>query len=327
MNEVLPKEDNALAIITKQNVVQFFAEKGLDPVIEKIKKEVNAFVPDMTTEKGRKDIASFAYRIAKMKTQMDDLGKDLVSGIKQQAKIIDAERGRAWDIIEQLQKDVRKPLTEWEEKDALRVAEHKKHLEELQALIVLPLQPSLEELQRRFDVVNTLKNRDFEEFKVLSDTAISAAITGLTQKIELTKKQAADQAELERLQSAEKERQQKEREERLQKEAADKAKTDAETAARATLEKAAKETADATARADRAEKEKNDAIEKERKRVADEKKAEEDAAAKREANKKHRTKINNEVLEALKKIVDEDTGKAIIEAIVKEKIPHTKITY
>lgn len=70
------------------------------------------------------------------------------------------------------------------------------------------------------------------------------------------------------------------------------------------------------------------AIEAERQRVANAKKAEDDATAAREKNRKHVAGINNEVLAALKGLgVVEEIGKAIIAAIVRGAISHTKIEY
>lgn len=47
--------------------VQLFSENGLDPVLNKIKEEIDKFVPNVETEKGRKEIASFSRKIASSK--------------------------------------------------------------------------------------------------------------------------------------------------------------------------------------------------------------------------------------------------------------------
>ncbi|OCS62006.1 hypothetical protein BBZ50_02590 [Escherichia coli] len=51
-----------------------------------------SFVPDITTAKGRKEIASLAYKVAQTKTYLDGLGKDLVAELKEIPKLIDANR-------------------------------------------------------------------------------------------------------------------------------------------------------------------------------------------------------------------------------------------
>ena len=115
---------NDLAIIEALNPVALFTQAGLDPILEKIEKEAKSFLVDISTDKGRKEAASLAYKIAQSKTALDKLGKDLVSGWKEQAKKVDAERARAWDRLEALQKEVRAPLTEWENREKDRVAAH-----------------------------------------------------------------------------------------------------------------------------------------------------------------------------------------------------------
>lgn len=68
-------------------------------------------------------------------------------------------------------------------------------------------------------------------------------------------------------------------------------------------------------------------------RIEAERKAEAEAAAKREADKKHRAKINNEAIDALVTVLAGDTylartaATAIIEAIAKGTVPHVKISY
>ncbi len=350
MNDILPPETNALAVINEKNVVQFFAEKGLDPVLEKIREEVASFKPDMTTETGRAAIASFAFKIAKMKNRMDDLGKQLVSGIKQQAKVIDAERSRAWDVIEALQHQVRKPLTEWEEKEKQRVANHKSTLDSISGSLALPINVSIAEIESRLVALSTFVGKDFEEFSDLTNQTLNNAIEQLTFKLDAMKKAEADRLELVRLQQAEEDRKRKEREEEIARDAAAKAKKEAEDKAetdRIAAEKKAKDEADASAnreaaekaRADKAEADKAAAIEQariekeaavaaERKRADDEKKKSDDEAAAREKDKKHKAKINNEALAALSAITGaEASAKKIIEAIAKSQIPHVKITY
>ena len=71
---VVPSKENALEVYQKQN--------GLDPFLEQIKKEIDSFVPDVTTKKGRDAIASMAYKVAKSKTALDDVGKELVADLR-----------------------------------------------------------------------------------------------------------------------------------------------------------------------------------------------------------------------------------------------------
>lgn len=77
----------------------------------------------------------------------------------------------------------------------------------------------------------------------------------------------------------------------------------------------------------------DEAIEKERKRQEDEKEAERLATEKREKNKRHRAKINNEAVEPIRKIAADFEGspvniaQEIIKAIAKGEVPHVQINY
>ena len=68
-----------------------------------------------------------------------------------------------------------------------------------------------------------------------------------------------------------------------------------------------------------------EAVEKERKRAEEEKRKELEETAKREADKKHHSKIHNEILAAL--IKESKDPKDVVRAIARGKIPHVSINY
>lgn len=85
-----------------------------------------SFVPDITTAKGRKEIASLAYKVAQTKTYLDGLGKDLVAELKEIPKLIDANRKTVRDRLDELKAKARQPLTDYEEEQARIKAEEAK---------------------------------------------------------------------------------------------------------------------------------------------------------------------------------------------------------
>lgn len=81
------------AVPTKENALAVFRmPKGLDPFLAKIREEIDGFIPDVTTRKGREAIASIAHKVARSKTALDNVGKELVAELKDIPKKIDAER-------------------------------------------------------------------------------------------------------------------------------------------------------------------------------------------------------------------------------------------
>ena len=93
---------NELINVEEINAIQLFQESGLDPLLESITKEVKSFVPDISTDKGRKEVASLAMKVAKSKTYLDKCGKDYVAQLKELPKVIDAERRRMRDYLDNL---------------------------------------------------------------------------------------------------------------------------------------------------------------------------------------------------------------------------------
>ncbi|MEI6258509.1 MAG: cell envelope biogenesis protein TolA [Deltaproteobacteria bacterium] len=106
------------------NALMVFTEPdGLDAILKGIERKVSGIVPDISTVKGRKEIASIAYKVAQSKTLLDKLGAELTSDWKERAKKVDVSRKHARDFLDSLKDRVRQPLTEWEEAEAKRIAD------------------------------------------------------------------------------------------------------------------------------------------------------------------------------------------------------------
>lgn len=125
-----------IVIPTANKLAAFTAEKGLDPYLKIIKDEVDSFVPDLTTAKGRKAIASLAAQVRSSKVALDKSGKTLVDELKKQPKLVDAERKRMRDRCDELAIEARKPLTDWEDEQK-RVAAEKLAEQEAEKLQLL----------------------------------------------------------------------------------------------------------------------------------------------------------------------------------------------
>ena len=316
-----------------------FAPGGVDAILKKIENEVAAFEPDVSTSVGRKAIASIAHKVARSKTALDEMGKDLVSEWKKKAGAVDAERRIIRDRLDALKDQVRKPLTDWEDAEKARVCRHEDALASLEELGVFGGDPSLAEIERRLADLEALPHRDWQEYAQRYLDASIAVSAKLKTMRDAAAKREAEQAELAKLRAEQAAREAKERDERIAAEAAERARKDAEAKAEAERqrvereriaaeERAARAEAEVKAAVERAERDRLAAIEAERQRAAAEKAAEEAAAAKREANKRHAAKIHNEIKAALSKIaISEADAIAIIEAMARGEIPHVRITY
>ena len=112
-------DNNALIVAEKLDVTVVFSDKGMAKLLDEIKTKVIAHVPNITTEQGRKDIISLAYKITRSKTLIDDLGKGVVADWKKKAKLIDEHRKTARDFLDDLKNTARQPLTDWEAEQAV----------------------------------------------------------------------------------------------------------------------------------------------------------------------------------------------------------------
>lgn len=331
---------NALAIVETITAVEFFKPGASDDILTKLENEARAKAAtlDKSIPEDREEMRSLAFKLGKAKNRLDDAGKGLVAEDTARIKRINAERGIVWDRVEGLQKEVRQPLTDWENAEKDRVAAHEERLRELEATErEAPTrwqELSLEAMHDRIvEIVSD--TRDWEEFTKRGIYAQNAAVAAIKVAIDKREKYEAEQAELTRLRAESAEREQKERDERVAAGARQKAEQaaeaerkrienekfqaearakEAEARERAALEKAdadrlaaiewekkriAQAEADRIAAEERHAREKEAAIGAERQRQEAEAKRLKEEAEARERNKQHAAKINREVRDAL----------------------------
>ena len=114
-----------LVVIENENILDLFTKSDyLDEIIKQVEMEVVTFEHDLTNDSRRKKTASLARKVASTKTYLDGLGKDLVSEQKARIKIVDESRKSMRDRLDELRDLARKPLTEWELEEK-RITEEK----------------------------------------------------------------------------------------------------------------------------------------------------------------------------------------------------------
>lgn len=304
-------ESLELAVIDTQNAVQIFTGGGMAAVLDGIEAKVRAIKLDPSTATGREEIRSVSYKIARTKTALDAEGKRLTEGWREATAKVNAERKKSAERLENLQEEVRKPLTEFENKEKARVSAHEEALREitgLQAMIQSCPNMSLDLLlEHQADFNRMLPGYQWEEFAARAKDARSTCDKYLSSRIEDRKRFEAEQEELARLRKAQSDRLQRERDERLKAEAAETARMQAERKAKA----------DADAEARRV----IEAAEKERERVELKRKVEENARAKRTADEALRLCIRAEILEDL------NSAATPVDAIMDGRVRHVKVVF
>jgi hypothetical protein len=113
-----------LVLVDAQNAVQIFTGGGMAAILDGIEAKVRAIPLDPSTAPGREEIRSVAYRVAKTKVALDAEGKKLTEGWRTATAKVNEERQRATERLEALAEEIRKPLTDFENKEKIRVAAH-----------------------------------------------------------------------------------------------------------------------------------------------------------------------------------------------------------
>ncbi|MFQ2114719.1 hypothetical protein ACK334_00225 [Aeromonas veronii] len=355
-----------LVVIEPTTAVALFTEgQGIAELLADIRQKATSLVPDITTTKGRKEIASVAYAVAKTKTYLEGFGKELTDKYKEIPKRIDANRKVLRDNLDALKDEVRAPLTKYEAAEEARVAALKERMtafaDAKQATAELP-STELEHYLQQIDAIAI--DDSWEEMTAQAGVAKDAAVLHLRAVIEKAKEREAQAAELERLRRAQAAREQEDRERRIAEQAAaaeaqrqEQARLDAERREREAKEREQQAIRDAEAaelarqeaearriaEAEQAEQRRLQAeenarrqaeeaaaraAEQERQRIAQEQARQQEEEQRRAADVEHRRTINNAILMDLMGLgIEEDKAIHLIKQIAGNKIEHLSINY
>ncbi|MDP2652104.1 MAG: hypothetical protein Q8O94_03135 [bacterium] len=190
---------NDLILPESYDVEEVFTQGGLDGLLAEIETKARAIPRDISTEDGRKIIRSAAYALARSKTQLDNGGKDLVAGVKKRLTAIDQERSRAWKFLEQLQSEIRQPLTDYEYAEKARIEAHKQAMDRAERLLFATSIETKKELQEKLSQMQEIENRAWEEFAKEASQRIERVKSGLAHRLSAAQKAEAERAELEKL--------------------------------------------------------------------------------------------------------------------------------
>lgn len=345
MNEVVTfMTANPVAVLTDSKTYSEFYQS--------IKAQLSQFVPDVSTERGRKEIASMAYKVTRSKTAIDDAGKKLNEDARSKINAVDAQRRKIRDELDALADEVRKPLTEWETAEEGRKASAARDLKLISDLSVVLASDTADDIKARWERLNTLTLLEDDHLDGIDharanlETALDALEVARARaqrteddqrelarlREESEKRLAAEQAELARKSAEEAEAKRVANAEaeqlRRETEAAERARLEAERTAKAEQERVEREAREAVAkaeseaqaikeRAEREDRERQDAIDRERR---------EQAA--RDADRAHRSRVMGEVKTAIMTCgPDEENAKKVVLAIIAGEIPHVALRF
>ncbi len=321
----------------------------LEMLSDEISEEIEQFEYDLSTEKSRKRIASFAARIARQKTALDRKGKELNEERLAANKAVNKIRNAITSTMDDLKDQARDPLNVWEAEQESRKAQIQNFFSSLRDMKSLPAGIAADVIEERIKQVIAIEITEdiFGESQEEAITEKGAVISLLKDAHKNTVQAEKDRAELEERRKADAAREQAERqrraeEQRKAEEAAAKEREDkliAEAAERAKEEARAEEQRKAAERVAKAEAER-DAAETARKAViqkaaadkslrdaeAAEHKAEEE---RRKADESHRASVMQAAAEGivLNSPAHLEIAQQIVQAIVDGNVPHTEIKF
>lgn len=305
--------------------VVFREAEVLPALIKEIRDEIKSAKIDLSTDKGRKAIASRAAKIARRKTAIDNAGKDLNEEARRAINAVDAVRRDARAKLDELRDDARAPLDEWEAAEEARREGIERGLKRLSDLSLVPIGATLADVDealsdlQAIDVSADAFGEDAGRAVMLRDRAVES----WTESRARIEREEAERAELERLRAEQAKREaeeatrqeaerQKEHEQRIREEAA----REAERKAQEEVERVKREAEEARKEAERkaAKAEEDRVREEERKRVEEERRQRDRALVARACGA-----AKSAIIAAGS--VDESTAKAIVLAIHKGEVP------
>jgi hypothetical protein len=218
---------------------------GLNDILAKIAEELRQNLPDISTEKGRKEIASRAYKASRCKSKLDEMGKELGDDARKKIEAINADRSRAKTFLENLRDEIRKPLDEYEEKEKARIADHEAAIATMESALSFADRASSSILHERMvSLDNFWRSRNWEEFAMRAENVARTTFDKLKIAHADSEKYEADQAELAKLRAEQEkrdaeeiERKRKEHETKIAEEAAERARQEEQQKAAEILQK------------------------------------------------------------------------------------------
>lgn len=238
-----------LALTSPQLLVPavVFAPGRVKTIIDKLCAQARATPTDISTPKGREAIKSLVYKIARSKTTLDKMGKELTDEWRLRMEAVNAERRQVREQLDALGEEVRAPLTEWENAEKARIAGHEAALASICERPGYGTMETAAEIRARLEHLRAFPTRDWQEFTKRAGEVLAAEIGRTEALLAAAERREAEQAEYARLR-AEAEEQARQAAARVQAEREARIAAEAAEAARVEAEKRAQAEADAAAR-------------------------------------------------------------------------------
>lgn len=331
-------DDYSVVVTEKDALRDFFTDgKNLDEFYGKVEKMAKGLVADPLTKEGASQIKTCARQIASVKKKVDDYGKDVVSELKALPKIIDENRRIFREKMEALQEEIRRPVTEIEEREEEIASISQRHVK-------LGADAASGDIQKEIESVKAIELTEgkWHESLEKAQKTVNGELNALNLMLESALKREEEQRELAELRKKQEEADRIIREQKIREEAERKAREQAEARAAAERARMQREKEEAERRAAEAEKRAREAQEAARKAAQQQNAptamSKTLPAAKPSAWTQEQKDINNAIVDAIAAIIEDKlqgftesgyelAAREIVKAVLKGKISNLKVVY
>lgn len=257
---VVVLEDYSVILAKRDALQSFFTDgKNLDGLYLQIEKMAKGLVADTSTKDGIAQIKSCARQIASVKKKVDDIGKDVVADLKKLPGIIDNNRKTFRERMEDLQDEVRRPVTEIENRED--------EIDGIKGIHLKLAMADSAQIRNDLEYVKAipLTEEKWHESLEKATKAVKGEISALELLLGAAEKREADARRLKELEEKQAEAERIIREQKIKEEAERRAREEAEARAAAEKARLEREKQEAERKAAEAERRAQEAKERERK--------------------------------------------------------------
>ena len=330
-------DDYSVIVAEKEALQAFFTDgRNLDEFFGKVEKMARGLVADPLTKEGASQIKTCARQIASVKKKVDDYGKDVVAKLKDLPNVIDENRRKFREKMEALQDEIRRPVTEIENRED--------EIDGIKGIHLRLATADSEQIKKELDSVRSipLTEDKWHESLEKAKAAVEGEAKALALLMDTAMKREKEARELAELRKKQEEADRIIREQKIREEAERKAREQAEARAAAERARMQREKEEAERRAAEAEKRAREAQEAARKAAQQQNAptamSKTLPAAKPSAWTQEQKDINNAIVDAIAAIIEDKlqgftesgyelAAREIVKAVLKGKISNLKVVY
>ena len=252
-------DDYSVIVADPDRLLEIFKDAPkLEAIYSRIEKMALGLVADVTTKEGISQIKTCARQIASVKAKIDDAGKKVKAELNKLPLVIDENRRKFREKMEALQEEIRRPVTEIEERE--------KEIEDIKAMHLAVAMSGSAIIKQQLEKVKAIEltAEKWKESLSKAEKAVAGEISALNLIIGEAEKREEEARELEELRKKKEEAERIIREQKIKEEAERRAKAEAEARAAAEKARIEREKEEAERRAAEAEKARQEAEEKAR---------------------------------------------------------------